>query len=312
MDPNATEEGRTAPEGNTPEANAPACSVKSAPTSTLSKGLAGLLALVMLGSIFKLGRELWTEYQGLRIDLERARLSQPVGFINITPNPTFARPPRPWFREEGDSLLLWAGWRTDGGGHTWFRVGRDQLDPGRIHVPFGRDVVRAIDRPLVEVGAGRHWTAMQPDFHVIGHRVGGAETAYPLLLLERVEVVNDIVGGQPLLVVFTPFVGLNEAVDLYEPILAGEHLTFGLSGIMIGPERRPLLYDRQTESLWMVREHRLECQAGTHRGESIPLLNRGVPVEWGTWSATNGGGRLIIGAERDRPERLADRPLTGN
>jgi hypothetical protein len=264
---------------------------------------------ILSGFVLFSAPALWSEFQGLRRDWEVSRLGVPLAFVDISPNPSYAEPPAQWTRQEGDSLLLWAGWKHNIG-HGWFKVGTGDLDVAHLHLPMGRDVVRAIDRPIVEVGEGEHWENMQPETPVVGVKTAGVVTAYPLLLLEKVEVVNDTVGDQAVLVVFTPFVPRDEAVDVFDPTHDGRRLTFGSSGHFHGPQRRPLLYDRQTESLWAVDDDGIGCVGGACKGARLRRLDHPKPTDWGTWSARHAGARLIVGADRPRTRKAAPpRPL---
>jgi hypothetical protein len=104
------------------------------------------------------------------------------------------------------------------------------------------------------------------------------------------------------LVVSTPFLTPEETVDIYDPTLDGQRLHFGCSGLFIHPvERHPLLYDRDTESLWQVRNHQLDCVAGPRKGARLRHLGRGIPIGWGTWVDEHPQGRLIVGADRNTP-----------
>jgi hypothetical protein len=141
---------------------------------------------------------------------------------------------------------------------------------------------------------------MRDDMAVVAFRIDTRrETAYPLLLLQKVEVVNDEVGGRPVVVVCTPFTRRQESVEIFDPKVRGERLTFGLSGLFQAPGPRPVLYDQQSESLWVVREGALNCIAGTHKGARLPHLAVGKPMPWADWLASNPEGRLIVGAFRD-------------
>lgn len=304
MDHEPSEKGDGVPEmgasGPAHEAAGPAV-----PTSAASRVILSGAGVVLTGFVLVQAPILWSEIQGLRRDWERSRISKPIGFVDISPNPSFARAPRPWHRQEGEDLLLWSGWQGGRRGHTWFRVGRDEIELESLHQPFGRDVVRAIDTPIVEVGRGPHWGEMDWETAVISLDHRGTATAYPFLLLQKVEVVNDSFAGGHVLVVHTPFLAPDPAVDVFDPLLNGVRLTFGSSGYMRGPERRPLLYDRETESLWVVDSHTMKCIAGKHRGASLAHITQGGPTIWGPWSELHPDGRLIVGA--DRAQRQPDR-----
>ncbi len=276
----------------------PAAGPFSPPPRVLMLGATALLS----GCVLLQVPTLWNEWQGLRKDWEQTRQTEPIGFVNISPDPSYARPPQPWIVPDGDSMLLWSGW-VENTGHSWFRVHAADLDPKTLGQPLGRDVVRAIDVPMVEVGGGELWERLQPDTPIVGLTLEGTPTAYPMLLLSKVEVVNDTIRNHPVLVVATPFVSSDQAVDLYNPVLDGKRIQFGLSGyFVVGQSRpRPLLYDRDTESLWLVRDHELTCLAGVRKGKQLRHIGHGSPVNWSAWVARYPDSRLLIGADRSSP-----------
>ena len=57
----------------------------------------------------------------------------------------------------------------------------------------------------------------------------------------------------------------------------------GQSGYFVG--HRPLLYDRETESLWVERDEAMTAVAGRRKGASLPRIARVAPVAWGDWQA---------------------------
>ena len=254
-------------------------------------------AVVLLGLAGWNGPRLWDEVRSLRQEWELERVNAAVGFVAINPQPSYARPPKEWIRHEGNATFLWSGW-IDGVGHGWFKVGRSDLDLKRLGGPIGRDMVRAIDRPILEHSGGERWSRLQHDTRVAGLKVDGIANAYPLRVLEKVEVVNDTIGSRAMMVVFTPFIDPETAVDVFDPVLDGRRLTFGSSGYFF--DRRPLLYDRGTESLWLVSGERLRCVAGATRGSELKRIEHARLMDWHRWQAENPDGRLVVGADRSR------------
>lgn len=294
------------PQDLVPARTSPVPSPTSSPAVNPPRvALLGATALLS-GFVFLQAPSLWDEWQGLRRDWEATRLTQPIGYIGISPSPSYARPPEPWLVERDDAFLIWGGWHRDAG-HTWFRIGRDDLDLRLLGRPLGRDVVRAIDRPLAEIGGGMLWERLQHDTPVVSVDLGGTSTAYPILLLSKVEVVNDTVGNRPVLVVSTPFRAAEETVDVYDPMLAGTRVLLGSSGLFYDPARRlPLLYDRDTESLWLVDDHVLRCVTGARKGTTMPHLGQGRPIAWADWVDQHPRGRLLVGADREAPPEIPE------
>ncbi len=80
---------------------------------------------------------------------------------------------------------------------------------------------------------------------VIQFELGEDVRAYPLEIMTWHEIVNDVVGGVPVVVTFCPL--CNTAIA-FERTVAGTVLTFGTSGLVRNSDL--VMWDRQTESLW--------------------------------------------------------------
>ncbi len=106
-----------------------------------------------------------------------------------------------------------------------------------------RDQIPAIDAPKFMTPADakflRDWDRVLGVFH------NGVARAYPIKIMEKHEVVNDVFAGEAIVVTYCPlcFSGMSF-------ITQGTHarLTFGVSGLLYNSD--VLLYDRQTGSLW--------------------------------------------------------------
>jgi hypothetical protein len=267
------------------------------PKPVLSRVAVVVLLAFLMGYIMLQMQTLWAEWRALRRELTKARENTVVGYLSINPNPSYAASPKNWLREEGDSVLLWSGWKP-GVGHGWFKVNRGDLDPAHISPPMGRDVVQAIDWPVVEVGGGTRWERIPWDAPVAGVVVDDTPCVYPLLILKKVEVINDEIRQRPLLVVFTPFVPDEEAVNVFDPKIDGHRLTMGLSGYF--RDRKPVLYDRGTESLWIEHDHELVSIAGQLKGSKLQNVAHPDLLTWSKWRAKHPQSRLLIGADRSK------------
>jgi hypothetical protein len=220
-----------------------------------------------------------------------------IGYHNINPNPSYAEKPDNWFHEEGDHTLLWSGWKN-GDGHRWFRVGRGEVVRERISLPFGRDVIQAIDYPMVETDGGTIWDRIPADAQVVGLELGGIACVYPLQVLDKVEVVNDEIEGHPYLVVYNPITEKARSVVIYEPLVAGRRVTMGLSGYF--HDSQPMLYDRGTESLWIQDDDVLRAIAGRQKGVQLRRIGQPSPTAWADWRALHPRSRLVVGADRSK------------
>lgn len=258
---------------------------------------AGVAIVVLVGFIVVQGRALYWEFRGFRDQQERTSRTAVIGYVDIHAEPSGAVRPADWYHDDGDQTLLWAGWRE--GKHDWFRIGRGDVAQASVTLPMGRDVVRAIDHTLVERGGGPHWAKVPDAALVAGLRREGARVVYPILVLSKVEVVNDRIGEEPVLVVFRPFVPEREAVTAFTPVVNGRRITMGLSGYLI--DRTPVLYDRGTRSLWHPRDGTLAAIAGPLKGVSLPAVG-GLEVRpWSDWRSRYPDSQLVVGADRTKP-----------
>ncbi|NIR40918.1 MAG: DUF3179 domain-containing protein, partial [Actinobacteria bacterium] len=75
--------------------------------------------------------------------------------------------------------------------------------------------------------------------------VGSTARFYPLRILTRHEIVNDAVGGRPVVVTYCPLCNTALAFD---PTVDGTVLRFGVSGLLRNSDL--VMWDDATESLW--------------------------------------------------------------
>jgi hypothetical protein len=253
---------------------------------------------VLLGVIGAELRTLWREWGGLQAEQSWVRQTTVIGYPNISPRISYARPPADWFRQDGDFTYLWGGW-DPGLGHRWFRIHRGDLEEASISLPMGRDIFQAIDTPLTEAAGGPIWERIPAEAHVVGLNVAGIATVYPLLVLDRVQVVNDLIGQQPILVTYNRSLPPGGCVKVYDAALDGQRVTMGTSGYY--QDELPLFYDRESESFWKDQEGALRAIAGPRKGRVLRQLAEPVPVAWGDWRGQNPGSRLLVGADRSGP-----------
>lgn len=271
---------------------------RDAPPRAVPAAVPLALLLVLMAFVAYKTPHLVAEIRALRQAWYDDAHSRIIGYEGINPRPSYARKPDDWFRHEGESTMLWAEWR-DGLGHRWFRVGRGELERDRLSWAIGRDVLRAIDRPVFESDGGVRWERLPDDTPVFGHLHGPTPTAYPSLVLQKVMVVNEAAGEAPLLLVYTPHIPLEESVSTFDPRLDGRRITLGSTGYLYGV--RPLLYDRGTESLWAQQDAELVAVAGPLRGSRLPASTPATLASWSDWQSRYPHGRLVVGADRREP-----------
>ena len=57
-----------------------------------------------------------------------------------------------------------------------------------------------------------------------------------------------------------------------------------------------LLYDRDTESLWVEGDTSLNAISVQQKGKQLPLVDRPAAVAWSDWKTSHPGSRLVVGA----------------
>ena len=123
-------------------------------------------------------------------------------------------------------------------------VERRTVDLADIIPSLPRDALRAIFEPDFDSFAGvAAW--LNDAEPVIAFEHNGEARAYPIQVLIWHEVVNDIVGGEPVVVTYCPL--CNSAIAFRREV-EGVERQFGVSGML---RRNDLImYDRETETLW--------------------------------------------------------------
>ncbi len=138
----------------------------------------------------------------------------------------------------------------------------------------GRDGIMALSYPSF-VNAEEADYLSDSD-RVLGVAWNGEAKAYPIGLLNRHEIVNDILGGLPVAVSYCPLCG--SGLTFQSPLQEGKPFNFGVSGLLYNSD--VLLFDRQTESLWS--QIMMKSVNGPLKGaelSAVPTAN----TTWGEW-----------------------------
>ena len=156
--------------------------------------------------------------------------ARPAADPGVVPDPDFQA-------KLNSSRLSTAVWETDFSRHT---VAFDEILSGGP----GRDGIPPIDDPkFTTPELANEWLGdLEP---VIAFEHNGDTRAYTLQILMWHDVVNDVVGGEPVLVTFCPL--CNSAV-VFKRTLDGVVLDFGVSGNLRNSDL--IMWDRQTETWW--------------------------------------------------------------
>ena len=137
---------------------------------------------------------------------------------------------------------------------------------------------RLIDQGIVGIegpapkGAFGRDARLRPRETIAGLEIGGEAKAYPIYLLQRVRVVNDTVGGIPLLIVHQP---ASDTTTAFVAEAGGKRLKFRASDAKVDR-----LFDLETHSTWTAYG---VCVAGRMRETRLkPLVLE--PEFWFAWS----------------------------
>lgn len=119
-----------------------------------------------------------------------------------------------------------------------------RLQPGELVLAADTDDIPAImaQDSFFAAATTDEWLDEE---YVIGLSLNGDARAYPIRLLSSHELVNDTVGGQPVLISWCP---LCFSAIVFDRTVDERELTFGVSGILYRDNL--VMYDHQTHTLW--------------------------------------------------------------
>ena len=116
---------------------------------------------------------------------------------------------------------------------------------------------------------------------VLGMTINGESRAYPLRIMNWHEIVNDTLGGQPILVTFCPLCGTGIAFD---PVVDGKIAKFGVSSLLHNNDL--LMCDRGTDTPSLWQQALGEAVVGPKTGTQLDLLPV-TQAQWGKWKAAH-------------------------
>ena len=265
-----------------------------------------LLGVCVIG---KLGTRLYGDLRALSTELADARNREPMGYVGISAEQPEFKPPS-CVREQDGHVYLWAGSGVKGQA-GWFDVTATDLPLRQFTFAFGRDRVKTIDYPIMQDADGEIARRIYPERAVIGINFNGIARAYPITVMDKVEVVNDMFGDRAVAVTFCPLI---RKPAVYDRTLAGEPVSLGSSGYCY--ENIFVLYDRRTDSLWYPRDEGLTAITGKLVGKTLPLHSvQAEQTTWGEWRRRYPNTEVVVGADRTRgiplpePSEVATRSL---
>jgi len=138
------------------------------------------------------------------------------------------------------------------------------------------DGIPSLDQPLTI--PGRDASYLRDNELVFGVDLGGEQRAYPLRMLDWHEMLNDVVGGQP---VTLSYCTLCRSAILYDASTkAGGAYTFGTSGLLYRSNK--LMFDRQSWSLWSNLTGEAVIGRAALGERRLPMLPMTLTT-WGAW-----------------------------
>ena len=176
------------------------------------------------------------------------------------------------------ALTSWKGegWKTD--------FGKMSVEPTSIRSGGPpRDGIPSIDAPQFVSVPEVELDDVEP---VIGLEIDGDARAYPLRILTWHEIVNDTVGGLPVIVTYCP---LCNAGIVFERTVAGEVVEFGTTGKLRYSDM--IMYDRATDSWWQ--QFTGEAIAGERLGTTLPLVASRLE-SWKEFRERHPDGRVLV------------------
>jgi hypothetical protein len=120
---------------------------------------------------------------------------------------------------------------------------------------------------------------------VVFVQVGDDARAYPIQILIWHEIVNDTVGGEPLLVTFCPL--CNTAIA-FKRTFDGQVLDFGTTGRL--RYSNLIMYDRQTETWWQQATG--DAIAGAYTGAQLAFYPASM-ISWADFKALYPNGKVL-------------------
>ncbi len=139
-----------------------------------------------------------------------------------------------------------------------------------------RDAIPPIHAPKYEPAAEADW--LRAEDGVIGYAVGDEAWAYPLRILNFHEIVNDHLGGEPVLISFCPL--CYSGVVYSRQLDDGTILTFGNTSALY--ESDMVMLDYESGSYWWQVAGR--AIVGERTGAQLPVLPSSTTT-WAEWQA---------------------------
>jgi len=137
-----------------------------------------------------------------------------------------------------------------------------------------KDGIPSIDRPKF-VSAEEADKFLSDKDLVFGIHYNGEARAYPAMILVWHEIVNDWIGGKPVLVTYCP---LCHSTIAFERLIDGQPVEFGVSGKLYNSDL--VMYDRKTDTYWsQILGKAIVGELAGRELKPIPMDH----TQWGLW-----------------------------
>jgi hypothetical protein len=220
------------------------------------------------------------------ISPEESPMAEPIHGPATCEDP-FADGPKPSFQTDG--------WKTNFCLHS---VPYDEIFSGGPP----RDGIPPLDSPRFEsIESADNWLESPEPVIILDHK--DDVRAYPLQILIWHEIVNDEVGGDPVVVTFCPL--CNTALVFLRPTIDGEVLTFGTSGNLRYSDL--VMWDRQTESWWQ--QFSGDAIVGDLTGTKLDSLPAAI-ISWEDFKSKHPEG-LVLSVQTGFPRSYGRNPYPG-
>lgn len=155
--------------------------------------------------------------------------------------------------------------------------------PPKGGIDEDRGIPALADPRFVSVAEADTW--LKPVEPVIVLQIDDDARAYPLQILIWHEIVNDTVGGVPVLVTFCPL--CNTAIA-FERSVNGQATEFGTTGRLRFSNL--IMYDRLTETWWQQATG--QAIAGALAGQQLAIRPAAI-IAWADFRAAHPAGRVL-------------------
>ena len=164
-----------------------------------------------------------------------------------------------------------------------------------------RDGIPPLDAPHF-IPTGEADTYLAANEPVIALEVNGEAKAYPLRVITWHEIVNDSLGGVPVVATFCPL--CNSAI-VFERAVDGDVLDFGVSGNLRNSDL--IMWDRQSETWWQQLTG--EGIVGAMTGKRLTVLPATI-ISWSDFKASHPDG-LVLSDETGFARAYGTNPYAG-